>query len=385
MGTSKSRREFVKKSISASIAIPLIGSSLFSCNSEKRPKKMRILILGGTSFLGPHQIAYALQRGHTVSIFTRGKTKSTVHKELFDKVEHLIGDRNDNLTALEKGEWDVVIDNSGRKVKWTKDTAELLKDRAKLYMYTSSTGVYYPYLGDNITEETNTLTKEPLKIENEDEKLEYWYGVMKTNSENEVIKAFGEKQSIIVRPTYMFGPGDKTNRFIHWPLRLAKGGEILVPGKKDDPVQYIDVRDVAEFMIRLAENKLGGTFNAVGPTEKQTMLEFVNTAKETFDVKSNIIQIDDYGFLNKNGISYLVPWIPPIEKNFGSSRVSNKKGIVNGLTYRNLNTSIKEMYHWWNSNALTQEQRDKFEKNPKGVFTNESTIIKKWKTLKTSR
>ncbi|WKD84678.1 hypothetical protein KCTC32516_00012 [Polaribacter huanghezhanensis] len=381
MENSKSRRDFIKKSIAAGIVIPLFGSSLLACEAEKS-KKLRILILGGTSFLGPHQIAYALKRGHSVSTFTRGKTKATVHKELFDQVKQLIGDRNNNLTALEKGEWDLVIDNSGQKVKWTKDTAELLKGSAKIYMYTSSTGVYYPYLGDHITEENTTLAKEPETVEHEDEKLEYWYGVMKTNSENAAIKAFGADRTIIARPTYMFGPGDKTNRFIHWPVRLAKGGEVLVPGKADDLVQYADVRDVAEFMIRLAEEKITGKFNIAGPTEQQTMNAFVNEAKGAFEVNTTIVPVDDYDFLHQNGVDYLVPWIPPIGKNYGSSKASNTKAIAAGLTFRDLKTSVKEMHDWWYSNAITQEQRDAFEKNSKGILMNEQEIIKKWKALK---
>ena len=380
MESSKSRRDFIKKSIAAGIAIPILGSSLLACEPEAT-KKMKILILGGTSFLGPHQIKYALERGHSVSIFTRGKTKSSVHQELFDKVEHLVGDRNDNLKALETGEWDLVIDNSGQRVKWTTDTAELLKDRAKMYMYTSSTGVYYPYLGDNITEETKTLTKEPETLDNENEKLEYWYGVMKTNSENAVVKAFGEDRTIIARPTYMFGPGDKTNRFIHWPVRLAKGGEVMVPGKKEDLVQYADVRDVAKFMIRLAENKITGKFNIAGPTNQQTMLDFVNEAKNAFNVDSKIVSVDDYDFLEKNGVYYLVPWIPPTGKNYGSSRAANKKAIAAGLTFRDLKTSVKEMHDWWYSDAMTQEQRDKYEKDPKIVLNTEEEILKKWKAM----
>lgn len=380
MENSKSRRDFIKKSIAAGIAIPILGTSILACETEKA-KKLKILILGGTSFLGPHQIAYALKRGHSVSTFTRGKTTPSVHKELFNQVEQLIGDRVDNLKALEKGEWDVVIDNSGRNVKWTTDTAKLLKNRVKLYLYTSSTGVYYPYLSENITEETTTLTKEPEIIENEDEKLEYWYGVMKTNSENAVIKAFGADRTIIARPTYMFGPGDKTNRFIHWPVRLAKGSEVLVPGKTDDLVQYADVRDVAEFMIRLAENNITGKFNIAGPIEQQTMLAFVNEAKDAFDIDTTLIPINDYDFLQQNGISYLVPWIPPIGKNYGSSKAANKKAIAAGLTFRDLKTSIKEMHDWWYSDAMTQEERDKFEKDPKGILMREQEILKKWKKV----
>jgi len=117
------------------------------------------LILGGTTFLGPHQVAYALKRGHKVSIFTRGKTKPSVQKDIFSNVEQLIGDRENNLEALRGRKWDLVIDNSGNKMKWVKDAVEFLKDNAGLYMYTSSTGVYYPYLGKDIRENTKPVLK----------------------------------------------------------------------------------------------------------------------------------------------------------------------------------------------------------------------------------
>ena len=382
------RRQFIERGAKLGIAIPLIGSGLLGCNfNEKKneeaiessSKKLNILILGGTSFLGPHQIAYALGRGHSVSTFTRGKTLPTVHQELFKDVTQLVGDRNDNLTALETGEWDLVIDNSGQNVQWTKDTANLLKDRAKFYLYTSSTGVYYPYLDDNYTEDTKTLTKEPEVIEVEEEKLEYWYGVMKTNSEIETIKAFGEERSIIVRPTYMFGPGDKFDRFIHWPLRLSKDGEVLVPGKVDDPVQYVDVRDVAEFMIRLAEEKVTGTFNAVGPKDKQTMTEFVKEAKGAFNTTHTLVNIDDYDFLHQNDVHYIIPWIAPTGKNYGSARASNDKAIAAGMTFRDLKKSIKETYDWWLSDAVSEEIRQKFEGNEKNVYNREAEIIAAWK------
>jgi len=189
------RRSFIKKSALVSIAIPILGTHLLSCDSEpkkqgvkssKNGTKLKILILGGTSFLGPHQISYALSRGHSVTSFTRGKTIPRIHTQLFDKVEQLIGDRENNLKALENRKWDVVIDNSGHKVEWTRATANLLKDNAELYMYTSSTGVYYPYLSNSITTDTEVALK---MAENptEEEKYEMEYGVMKANSELEAI------------------------------------------------------------------------------------------------------------------------------------------------------------------------------------------------------
>ncbi|WP_400077762.1 NAD-dependent epimerase/dehydratase family protein [Winogradskyella sp. R77965] len=381
------RRSFIKNSALASLAIPIISSSLFSCKSEAKKedtdseitsKKLSILILGGTSFLGPHQVAYALSRGHSVSTFTRGKTKPSVHAELFDQVEQLIGDREDNLKALENRKWDVVIDNSGRNVEWTKATANLLKDNVGMYMYTSSTGVYYPYLTDNISEDIKLVIEMPEGL-TENEKYEQEYGVMKANSELAAINAFGKARTIIVRPTYMIGPADKTDRFIYWPIRLAQGGEILVPGKKEDPVQYADVRDIAEWFIRLAENKQHGTYNGVGPKTAQTMQQFVKEAAKTFDVKSTFIMVDDYDFLIENKIYYSVPWIMGDEKNYGSARISNSKSIEAGLTLRPLTHTVKDTYAWWTSEALTEERRQKFEGNPNTLLSKEKIILENWK------
>jgi 2'-hydroxyisoflavone reductase len=293
----------------------------------------------------------------------------------------LIGDREDNLTALENREWDVVIDNSGRNVGWTTRTAELLKDKVGLYLYTSSTSVYFPYLGENFDETMELLTVEPAETENEDEKMEYWYGVMKTNSEIAVKKAFGEDRTIVVRPTYMIGPGDKSDRFIYWPVRLPRGGEIMLPGKADDPMQYIDVRNVAEWMIRLAEEKRTGTFNAVGPEEPETNAEFGQQIVKIFDVESTLVQVDDYDFLIAENIPYLVPWVPPTGKNYGSSLVSNKKSLAAGLTSRSLAASIKDTHDWWYSDALTEERRQEFEGKENGLLAREGAILTRWKEL----
>jgi 2'-hydroxyisoflavone reductase len=116
----------------------------------------------------------------------------------------------------------VVFDNSGHNVEWTKATAMLLRDNVGLYLYTSSTGVYYPYLGENMKEDMRLLMEEPETVEDEEMKIEYWYGVMKTNSEITAKQVFGEGRTIVVRPTYMIGTGDKSDRFIHWPIRLNR-------------------------------------------------------------------------------------------------------------------------------------------------------------------
>ncbi len=377
----KTRRSFVKNSSKILLAAPILSSGLLSFSSLTT-KPLKILILGGTSFLGPHQIAYALVRGHHITTFTRGKSKPTVHLDIYGQVEQLIGDRESDLSAIEKGEWDVVIDNSGRKTEWTIKTANLLKDRAALYLYTSSTGVYYPYLSESVDEKSPVRLKEPERVENEDEKVEYWYGAMKASSEMETIKAFGIDRSIIVRPTYMIGPGDKTDRFIYWALRFKRGGNIMIPGKDKDRVQYIDVRDVAEWMIRLAEQKIAGTFNASGPSKIQTMMRFAKEANGSFNVLSNLIQINDYEFLKKQGVPYLIPWILPEDKNYGSARIENNNAINSGLKFRDLKTSIRETQEWWVSDAISQSRRDKFEQKPGSILLREKDILSTWAAYK---
>lgn len=378
------RRDFLQKSTKLAAAWTVAAVGFTACSnaqtteSEKAKQGLKILILGGTSFLGPHQINAALDRGHQISTFTRGKTKPTVHQDLFSQVESLVGDRENDLKALEDRDWDVVIDNSGRRVEWTQKTAELLKDRVGQYVYVSSTGVYYPYLTENIKEDQALVLEVPSPLEDEEQKLEYAYGVMKANSELAAKAVFGEERTLVVRPTYMVGPADKTNRFIHWPIRLSQGGKTLVPGKTGDPVQYVDVRDVADWMIRLIEAKTAGVFNAVGPSQTQDMYTFVEKASAAFDVETELIQIDDYDFLKENKIPYLIPWILPEGNNWGSARVNNEQAIASGLTFRPLGDTLKDTHDWWFSDSVSQEQRDKVMKDANGVLMRESEVLAAW-------
>lgn len=382
------RRNFLSTSIKAGIALSALGTPILALGNNlqseqatkrfDKPHPLNILLLGGTTFLGPHQIAYALGRGHKISIFTRGKTKPTIHKKLFKQVEHLVGDRENNLDALKGRKWDAVIDNSGRRAKWTKDSAELLKDNAGLYLYTSSTGVYYPYLGDDIKEDTQPVLVVPdgiTKIQG----YEYGYGVMKANSEIEAQKAFGKDRCIIVRPTYMMGPADRTDRFTYWPIRLNKGGEVMVPGKKEDPVQYIDVRDVAQWMIRLIENQTTGTYNAVGPASPTTMQGFVYGAHAAFSSPVSFTHIPDYKFLESQGVLDAVPWIMPTGDNYGSARANNQLAIKHGLTFTPLAKSCRDIFEWWHSDAVSEERRLKMADGENGLMAKEQTILKSWR------
>ncbi|MBL4660385.1 MAG: NAD-dependent epimerase/dehydratase family protein [Alcanivoracaceae bacterium] len=384
MNKNNQRRQFIKNSLIAAMGVPFVASNLLSCTQKgginhTNTKKLYILILGGTSFLGPHQIKYALSRGHSVSIFTRGKTKPIIYKDMFENVESLVGDRENDLSALKNRKWDVVIDNSGRDSEWTKKSAQLLKDNADLYLYISSTGVYYPYLKGNINEETSVLLSDPVQDSDSGQEKKDSYGVMKAKSELETIAAFGKERSIIVRPTYMIGPADMTHRFIHWPIRLARGGEILIPGKPEDLVQYIDVRDVAEWTIRLCEQKTSGTYNAVGPKKQQGMYDFIQQASQAFDVKSTFIQVDDYEFLMQNKVYYIVPWLLPDVNYYGSARISTQKVVNAGLSYRDLKKTVLDTHDWWYSDSIDDEIRSKYENNPLSLLMREKELLKQWK------
>lgn len=380
---TRDRRDFIKTTAAGAGAFALglgtprpgAAATRSLMDAPSAPHPLNILILGGTSFLGPHQIAYAMGRGHRISIFTRGRTQPTIHRRLFDDVEHLVGDRADDLTALEGRTWDAVIDNSGQRVAWTRDSASLLADNVGLYLYTSSTGVYYPYLDADIREDHALVREVPGGIDDE-QKVEYDYGVMKANSEAEAVRAFGADRTVVVRPTYMMGPGDRTDRFPYWPVRLDRGGDVLVPGHAADPVQYVDVRDVAGFMIRLIEDADAGTYNAVGPASATGMHEFVHAAHGAFSSPVTWVEVDDYDFLRAHGVPYAIPWIMPVGDNYGSARVNIDHGVAHGLTFRPLAESCRDILEWWYSDAVPQERRQRMED---GVLAREPEIVEAWR------
>src|SRR5262245_26544991 len=249
------RRSFLETTAGV-VAYVLVGPRALTLSGHRtRAKSLDILILGGTGYIGPYQVREAVSRGHRVTVFNRG-----IHQaDLPQSVIHLQGDRSLeklNLDALRGKKWDAAIDNSQSDPAWVTKTAELLRDSVDYYLYVSSTGVYFPYNTPDIKEDVAPLLVDP-------DGTTASYGVRKALSEIENTKVFGDR-AINVRPNFIVGPGDESDRFLYWPARYAKGGEILVPGSADDHVQFADVRDLATFMIRLIEEGRGGTFNIAG-------------------------------------------------------------------------------------------------------------------------
>lgn len=387
---STSRRAFLGTGVAAGAAMAVLGRSgaLLAAGRQpfapaqpgRAPGPLNILILGGTSMLGPHIVAYGMGRGHTLTTFTRGRTKPTVHQDLFDHVEMLFGNRDDDLEALKGRSWDVVIDNSGYRVKWATDAAELLRDAADLYLYTSSIGVYYPYTRDVLLED-DELNAEvpPEETLSEVQKLEYGYAVMKTLSEREIVRIFGADRTILSRPTYMVGPGDRTDRFTYWPVRVPRGGEVMIPGKADDLVQFIDARDVAAFMVRLVEERNVGAFNVAGPASPMGMHAFVHGVHAAFSNPVSFVPIPDYDFLVEHEITEVTPWVLPIDDNYGTSRASVDKAVANGLTFIPLAETVRDTYEWWNSGVVSEERQVRMVSGEGSLMAREAEIIAAWR------
>jgi 2'-hydroxyisoflavone reductase len=240
----KDRRRFLKTGLLGSVAVAAGCAPEADTQQEKiagPPDPLKILILGGTGFIGPHMVREALRRGHEVSLFNRGRTNN----ELFPDLKLFKGDRNNGLQSLEGGQWDVVVDNSGYVPRHVEDSAGLLAPVVSHYLYVSTISVY-DISAAPITEESPLATMEDETVE---EVTGETYGPMKALCEQRVTAELGADRTTILRPTYICGPGDRTDRYTYWPVRTMRGGEMLWPGTPEDNIQIIDVRDFANFTV----------------------------------------------------------------------------------------------------------------------------------------
>lgn len=358
MGTT--RRDLLKLGALAAAATALPATAGTTATPTRAAKPLRILILGGTGFTGPFQVAHALARGHQVTIFNRGKRPSP---EWPGAVEQLLGDRaTGDLKSLEGREWDVCIDNPTSTPFWVRDAGKVLAGKVKHYLFISTISVYADGSKAGITEDQPVAqykgkdamaeTRETLMAD-----IENLYGPLKALSEAEAWKQFG-KSVTVVRPGYIVGPRDETDRFTYWPLRVAAGGEVLVPGDGQDPIQVIDARDLAEWMVRLAENGTTGTFNAVGPDYALTMNEMVHGCHAVTGGKATFTHVP-VDFLEKNKVEIdggFPIWVPRTGTEFsGYGSVSNAKAIAAGLTFRPLATTVTDLLAWFR--ALPAERQ----------------------------
>jgi 2'-hydroxyisoflavone reductase len=298
---------------------------------------MKLLVLGGTKFLGRHAVDAALADGHDVTIFTRGQT----NPELFPGVEHLLGDRDGSLEALHGRSWDGVVDTSGYVPRIVRQSAELLRDRVQRYVFVSSISVYADFSGP-VTEATPVAELDDPETE---EILEN-YGALKAACERVVEKVYGER-SARVRAGLIVGPYDPTDRFTYWPRRIARGGEVLGPGNPNAPVQFVDARDLAAWLVRLALMGPGGTFNATGPAQRLTFGELLERARNAIGSDADIVWIDEQRVLDAGVQPWMeLPlWLPGPDY-AGMARADSSSALAAGLAFRPVEETIVETLAW---------------------------------------
>ena len=338
------RRDILKTALFASgaAAAGRAGTLFaFAFDGAQAAKPLSVLVLGGTGFIGPHLVRLLASRGHKVSIFTRGRRDA----DLPASVERLVGDRaitdanpQGDLRALQGRRWDAVFDDSATDPRWVAASTAVLKDTPR-YLFVSSTGVFLPYRTPNNDENAPVLYDPPNGGTPE-------YGHNKARCERIVTSTFGNR-GLVVRPSYIVGPGDVSDRFSYWPQRFAAGGEILVPGKPTDPSQFIDVRDLTTFMVKIVEDQRSGIYNVAGPREPLQWGEFITRTHKALRPDATLVRIDDYAFLRSHKITYAIPWMIPEGDEAYHLRINNRKAIAAGLTFRSIEETVKDTLATW--------------------------------------
>jgi 2'-hydroxyisoflavone reductase len=313
----------------------------------------RILLLGGTVFLGPALVEAARARGHAVTLFNRGRTRP----ELFPDVEKLRGDRDGGLDALRGRRWDAVVDTSGYVPRIVRASAELLAPGVGRYVFVSSISVYREGVKAGADESA------PLQqlADPRSEDVRAHYGALKAASEHAAEAAMPGRVTV-VRPGLIVGPDDPTDRFTYWPARLARGGEVLAPGDGRDPVQVIDVRDLAAWTILLVERGETGTYNAVGPAERLTMRAMLEGCRAATGSKATLAWIPK-AFLAARGLepwSHIPAWLPRDES--GLAALSNARAVASGLRFRPVADTARDTLAWWK--AQPEDRRAKLRAGP---------------------
>jgi 2'-hydroxyisoflavone reductase len=361
------RRDFLLRSAAAAGAVGLglirrfaLGEKdVIAAMGGRRAKPLKILIIGGTGFTGPEQVNYALSRGHHVTLFNRNKTRPDMFK---GKVEQLIGDLSTDTSALKGKEFDVVIDNPTTAPAWVRNVAKYMKGNTGHYIFISTISVYPDNAIPN-ADETAATTPMPDGLDPYTIDPQNWrrnYGALKSRSEREVQDDYPGIFTII-RPGLIVGALDRSDRFTYWPVRVARGGEVLAPGDPNDVTQFIDARDLAEWTVRMAEkgpHDGGGIYNATGPRTPLAMGEFLETCKTVTGSDARFTWVP-WSFLHEQKIR---EWrdmpivVPPDGPTAGFSRRNIDRALAKGLTFRLLTDTIRDTLEW--NKTRPQEDRD---------------------------
>ncbi len=300
---------------------------------------MRLLILGGTVFLGRALVESAQARGHEVTLFNRGKH----NPDLFPEVEKLRGDRETDLSALDGRHWDAVIDTCGYVPRVVRASAEKLADAVEHYTFISSISVYSDFSEPDMDENGPLGTLEDPTVE---EITGETYGPLKVLCEQAAEEAIPGR-TLSLRAGLIVGPHDPSDRFTYWPHRVAQGGDVLAPDDPELPVQFIDVRDLAEWNIRMVEAGKAGIYNATGPDYPLSMGRLLETCRDVSASGANLVWMDE-AFLLANEAqpwSEIPLWVPASE-GAGFSAINCAKAIADGLTFRSIADMVRDTLAW---------------------------------------
>ena len=295
---------------------------------------MKLLILGGTIFVGRHIAAEAIARGHEVTLFHRGRH----NVDIFPQTERILGDRDGDLQLLHGRAWDAVIDTCGYLPRLVRAAVEQL-DAARRYVFISSASVYPDMFHPHLDEHASIATTDnPLSEDVTNET----YGPFKGKCEHLVRRRFGERATI-ARPGLIVGPHDPTDRFAYWPMRMARGGPVIAPGRQTAQLQFIDARDLAAWTITAVERELGGIYNIIGPAKPLTMLDFLHACQAATHSMSQLVWMTDE-FLVEQACQ---PWVDlPLWVPGRDSTIRNAKAVQAHLTFHTLQDTIAETLRW---------------------------------------
>jgi 2'-hydroxyisoflavone reductase len=351
---STNRRGFLRVVTASGLCVGTMAEwaeSFGRAVDDKAPEPKKILILGGTGFLGPQIVEGAKPRGHVLTLFNRGRTRP----DLFPDIEKLRGDRDGDLKALEGRKWDAVVDTSGNVPRIVKASADLLAPNVSHYIYVSSVSVYSDTSKPGMDETAPVGKLDDPKVEKIDERT---YGPLKALSEQAAETAMPGRVAV-VRPGLIVGPEDPSDRFTYWPVRVARGGEVLAPGSPTDPIQLIDVRDLGRWIVTLIENKTTGVFNALGPEKQLTIGETLDACKTASGSDAKFVW-GDWAFLQSEKVSPwsdMPAWVPSEGEYAGFAKISNARAVKAGLTFRPILDTAKDTLAWFKT--LPEERRSK--------------------------
>ena len=322
------------------LAGTLVGAALLNA----APPKKRILILGGTGFLGPATVAAAQARGHELTLFNRGKTRPG----LFPNIETLHGDRDpkvgEGLNSLANRQWDVVIDNSGYFPRQVSASAKLLAPNVKQYIFISSISVYADNSSEGQDETARVATTPDPSVE---QITEQTFGPLKALCEA-AAEASLPGRTAVVRPGYIVGPDDPSGRFTYWPVRVDCGGEVLAPGAPDDPVQFIDVRDLGAWLIMLTERGTTGVFNATGPKSRLKWGDLLQACRKATRAESTLTWVPG-DWVARQGEGVFPIWAPYRGDTKGFHTWDNQRAVKAGLVFRPYPQTVADTLQWYKS------------------------------------